>query len=73
MADNEDDVRVQLLEALMDKVEADPYPSSTMLDIIESLLRRPDDVEAYAELLLSRIREDTFPSLSLIQRVNNFV
>ena len=72
MADNEDDVRVQLLEALMDKVEADPYPSSTMLDIIESLLR-PDDVEAYAELLLSRIREDTFPSLSLIQRVNNFV
>ena len=72
MADEEEAVRTQLLETLMDKVEADPYPSSTMLDIIESLLR-PDDVEAYAELLLSRIREDTFPSLSLIQRVNNFV
>ena len=67
--EDKDQVRSQLLEALMDKVESDPYPSATHLDIIESLLR-PDEVAAYAEMLMSRIRADTFPSTSLIKRVH---
>jgi hypothetical protein len=67
--EGKDEVRSQLLKALMDKVEADPYPSATMMDIIETLLR-PDEVPAYAEILMSRIRADTFPSTSLIKRVH---
>ena len=70
--DDQQDVRSALLEALMDKVDADPYPSGTMLDMIESLLQ-PDDVDDYAELLLSRIRDDAFPSISLIKRVQALV
>jgi len=73
MANGEqDDVRSQLLETLMDKVEDDPYPSNTMLDMIESLLR-PDEVSAYAEALLARIREDQFPSIPMIKRVQGLV
>lgn len=62
--------RHELLEALMAKIDADVYPSTTMLDMIESLLG-PDDVPAYAESLLTRIRNDQFPSVSLMQRVQN--
>ena len=62
------DARGELLTALMRKVEDDTYPSSTMLDMIESLLT-PEDVESYAEVLLDRIRADQYPSTSMIQRV----
>jgi hypothetical protein len=68
MAAQDDSPRRALVDALMDKIEADPYPSSTMLDVLESILR-PDEVNAYAEVLLSHIRQDTFPSLTLINRV----
>lgn len=65
---SQDDVHMQLLETLMSKVEADTYPSTTMLDVIESLLR-PDDVDDYAELLLEKIRSETYPSLDLVRRL----
>lgn len=64
------DARRELLRALLDKVQADPYPSTTMLDIIESLLE-PREVQWYAEELLDRIRSDRFPSIDMIRRVEN--
>lgn len=60
--------RRELLEALMTKVDNDLYPSSTMLDMIEQLLTT-DDVPVYTEMLMSRIRSDRFPSISLMHRV----
>lgn len=66
------DARGELLQTLLRKVGDDPYPSSTMLDMIESLLT-PDDVPSYAGALLDRIRADEFPSSSLIQRVQSLV
>ena len=63
--------RSQLLEVLMEKVDEDTYPSSTMLDLIESLLG-PRETQAYAEALLERIRNDRFPSLSMIRRVQRY-
>ena len=62
--------RRELFEALMAKIDEDVYPSSTMLDMIESLLTS-DDVPAYSESLMTRIRNDNFPSISLMQRVQN--
>lgn len=62
--------RRELLDALMAKVDEDVYPSSTMLDMIESMLT-PADVPAYSESLMSRIRADRYPSISLMQRVQN--
>ena len=57
-----------MVDALMEKVETDPYPSTTMLDWIEEMLT-PDELPRYAESLLSRIRSDKFPSIPMIARL----
>ena len=61
-------IRDEVLDALLDKVDEDRYPSSTMMDDIERILtpRRRQD---YAEVLLSKIREDRFPSHAMIERL----
>jgi len=69
--DDDYDPRKVLLDALLDKIEEDPYPSSTMLDSIEQLLA-PEDVGRYVEILTRDIRESRFPSISLIRRVEAF-
>jgi hypothetical protein len=64
------DLRVQLLETLLQKLEDDRYPSTTTLDMIEELLA-PDEVPVYAEALLNRIRSDAFPSVPMMARLKN--
>jgi hypothetical protein len=69
MADRQGyELRAELVDALMEKVETDPYPSTTMLDWIEEMLT-PDELPRYAESLLSRIRSDNFPSIPMIARL----
>jgi hypothetical protein len=63
------DVRAQLLELLLRKVDEDTYPSTTMLNMIEELLT-PDDVEEYAETLLRKMREETYPSIPMLARLS---
>jgi hypothetical protein len=61
-------VREKVLDVLLEKIEQDRYPSSTMMDDVETLLtpwRRQD----YADILLHKISEDHFPSRSMIQRL----
>ena len=62
--------RIRLLRALMAKVEQDPYPSTTMMDTIEELLT-PEEIEAYADILVSRIKDDRVPSTPMINRLRN--
>lgn len=69
MAKDGYDVRVEVLRMLMGKVANDAYPSATMLDMIESMLT-PNEVPAYAELLMEKIRKDRFPSIPLMNRVS---
>ena len=64
----QDDTRQKLFSLLLDKVEQDQYPSSTMLDMIESILT-PEEVPEYAEVLMSKIEGETYPSYDLINRV----
>ena len=66
--ESQNDVRTQLLELLLDKVEQDQYPSSTMLDLIEELVS-PDEVEEYAGVLMAKLEGETYPSNSIIRRV----
>lgn len=66
--DSQEMVRTRMLDLLFEKVEADTYPSSTMLDLIESLITS-EEVEKYAEILLAKIESENYPSLSLVQRV----
>lgn len=62
------DLRAQILQELWRRVEEDTYPSATLMDQIEGLLR-PDEVPAYGELLMRKIRPDVYPSIDLINRV----
>jgi hypothetical protein len=69
MADPDaDDPRAQLLDLLLEKVEDDAYPSSTMLDFIEQLLQ-PDDVPAYAAVLMRKVGSEVYPSVSIMRRL----
>ena len=66
--DDSYDVRAEMLEALLQKVGRDRFPSSTMLDWIEELLT-PEDVPIYVELLLERVRSENFPSIPMMARI----
>ena len=68
MANGEIDSRARLLDVLLTKVAEDVYPSSTMLDIIERLLK-PDDVDAYAAVLMDKISDEIYPSTSIMRRL----
>lgn len=73
MAERSNDrTRTELLQLLLDKVEEDQYPSSTMLDLVEHLLHE-EDVEMYADLLMSKIKDEDYPSNSLIRRLTALV
>jgi len=69
MATN-NDVRSEVLGLLLAKVESDQFPSVTMMDMIEKILR-DEDVEGYAEILLDKVRSDTYPSMDLLRRLLN--
>ena len=62
------DVREILLDALLDKVADDRFPSLSMLDMIESLLR-PDEVEIYVRILLRNVRAEKYPSMPMLRRI----
>ncbi len=64
------DVRSALLDNLLSKVEEDPFPSLTMLDMIEELLQ-PEDLPKYAKLLLSKVADERFPSVSMLARIRD--
>lgn len=76
MAENEngasdsDQVRRDMVQLLLEKVEADPYPSVTMMDLVEQMLG-VDERAAYAAVLMDKIRGDRFPSLDMLVRVRN--
>jgi hypothetical protein len=72
MADaTQQDLHHQILELLFDKVRDDPYPSVTMLDMIEQSLS-PDDVSEYTEILMEKVSSDQFPSLDHLRRLQQF-
>jgi len=68
MADHDDEMRRVILKELWRRVEKETYPSATMLDRIECLMTR-DDLPAYVEMLMRRIRPVEHPSIDLINRV----
>jgi len=67
-----EDARQALVRTLLDKVQDDPYPSTTMLDMLEELLT-PNEIPAYVVLLQDRLREDRFPSIPMLKRLRALV
>jgi hypothetical protein len=72
MAVDPDLARGVLITALLEKVQDDPYPSSTMLDLIEEMLTE-EELPAYVLLLQEKIRRDRFPSIPMLQRLKDLV
>ena len=64
--------RGALMTTLMEKVRDDPYPSSTMLDLIEQMLTE-EEIPAYVLFLQEKIAADRFPSMSMIKRLTDLV
>ena len=71
MADRED-ARAALVQTLLEKVSADRYPSTTMLDLIEELLT-PEEEPAYVVFLQDKLRQDRFPSIPMLNRLTRLV
>jgi len=72
MAVSTDDARAELVATLLEKVRDDPYPSTTMLDLIEKLLT-PEEQPTYVVLLQDKLRNDRFPSMPLLIRLTQLV
>jgi hypothetical protein len=71
MTNGTEDLHREVLRVLLEKIEDDPYPSATMMDMAEQLLRE-EDVVTYAQILMDEIRADRFPSVGLLRRVSAF-
>ena len=67
-----DDARAELVRTLLEKVQGDPYPSNTMLDMLEELLT-PEELPAYVVMLQERIRADNFPSIPMLKRLKKLI
>jgi hypothetical protein len=65
---NRDEAQARLVQMLMDKVRADPYPSATQLSIIEESIPR-EQLGDYVALLVEKAAQDDFPSIPLLRRI----
>jgi hypothetical protein len=57
-----------IAQLLLAHIERDHYPSATQMNLLEQSLT-PDLAGAYVETLLDKLRQDTWPSLDLLRRV----
>ena len=64
------DIRRELVELLLSKVEGDLYPSVTQMNMIEALIS-PEEKPVYARVLMEKIQRDRFPSVSMMLRVRS--
>ena len=71
MARDSNDLHAQIFHLLLDKVREDPYPSVTMLNMLESILQA-EDVESYTGVLLDKVRQVDFPSIDQLRRLLAF-
>jgi hypothetical protein len=67
-----DDARAALVATLLEKVQHDQFPSTTMLDLIETLLTE-EEQPAYVMFLQDRLREEQYPSIPLLNRLTYLV
>jgi len=64
-----DDLHDRIFELLLDKVRQDTYPSTTHLDMLQSLLRDEEDVEAFVNALMEKVEQENYPSIDHLRRL----
>jgi hypothetical protein len=62
------DVRRELLDMLLTRVETERFPSVTDMNLIEELIG-PDERSIYVQVLIDKIRHDRHPSIPMMRRV----
>src|SRR5689334_7331065 len=62
------DARAMMVDLLLQKVAEDLYLSNTIMDFLEELML-PHDVPAYAAVLMEKMRDETYPSVSMMRRL----
>jgi hypothetical protein len=60
-------------DQLIERIRADRYPSSQLLDRVEVSLWSTDQVVEYVDVLLDKIDESWYPSSQLLDRVNRML
>jgi hypothetical protein len=58
-------IRQRVLEVLLQQIEEGRFPSATMMGRVEAELRTPEQVLAYAKILLDKIESSRYPSIPL--------
>lgn len=69
---DQENARAALVKTMLQKVKEDPYPSATMLDLIEELLT-PEETPDYVMFLQDRLRADRFPSIPMLRRLTALI
>ena len=72
MSVSADQARAELVATLLQKIHEDRYPSTTMLDLVESLLT-PEEHPFYVVVLQEKLRSERFPSIPLLTRLAGLV
>ena len=67
-----DEVRIWFVGFLLRKVRADTYPSTTDLDLIETVIPC-HMLDEYVEVLIDKLDDDRYPSLSLLRRIKRMI
>lgn len=68
MTREQPDVRSEIVHLLLRKIEADRFPSTTMMNMVEELVT-PQEKAVYARMLMEKIAADTYPSVPLMKRL----
>jgi hypothetical protein len=63
-----DEAQGWLVQALLDKIRSDPYPSATQMALIEKVIPR-EMVADYVEVLIEKVAQDDWPSIPMLQRI----
>lgn len=68
MTREQPDVRGEIVQLLLRKIENDRFPSTTMMNMVEELLT-PQEKAVYARVLMEKIAADTYPSVPMMKRL----
>lgn len=57
-----------VFELLTDTIRRDRYPSSTMMNIVESHMTE-EQIPEYLDMLMEKVESENFPSMDMIRRI----
>jgi hypothetical protein len=62
--------RDRYLEALLERISEDAYPSGELMDRAERAMSTPEHLAAYLDVLLDKVSETWYPSKQMLDRID---